>query len=1121
MSLRAESVLAHVNLSFLRHSLVSMAIFATCDMNKHMLQSKEDEKQPTSETSPLTTVDRVIDIMAKEETMFSLWRYNLRKLICMRAPIDQSSFSNTEISVAIVVVCLMNLERNMRWAGFELSSRHYCWSDMQNRESSAISEAVAYLLRQNLVTYVQENAASLLDPSGEKLMRAVAHFEGGDKGNRCLFVFNGHGTPKPLKDGELCLPSESGFGETPLSVKELVEKFDIPGCFIFDCDFAGSLYQVFKGMPEKDMFAFFACGPDETLTHRLGLPADLFTSCLLTPALISLLWGSRQFYAFKKGGLHQFPLSYFTDENGIKPHLLSFSFEIERLLRCLVKAMAYGAMEPKDLFNIFFRDAKAGKLFIHFCVAKRIGAEIGFTPMSYPEIPDFSRHPLWEFFDLYLDRVLLRLMEIDNGMPVSQQQINGDMAAFLSDGLLAVEYALDLKFSESNPSELALLPMMLCEPALHSRAVVALTKFIDTGEVALKAGLCYGLLPIILSMPYRNEPELLLAIGYIVAKFLCFAFKNEQGQLAVFTCSGAQVVASLMANVTTASSEYMIIAIIIMIAGMQIDPDEEIEKIPQAAFQTVLSFVSSKDLMLQFWSLLFIGEYVSCVRNLEQFSQPVAETLLSAHSGQLAETRCAFLFAFDALVDYDDANVEKHLKIWLDIVKSFDSEPSQLVRMQELLLTQKILERVASHSTLTLAEQAKQTAIDRLNVLANDPHPEICEYAQQLLTKVDSPDDWSHDAATTLLNSSVDQFLAVNFSEIRQYKRPPFCMEPSIPPIMPCPSAVNIGSSSEKRSCRGVRFTEIDHTAPGRKITTNLAFYGGEKVMFGDSDGNITIRNYTDHNNEFCHNWESFFSTTARKHRLQTLVPIAQDVVLCMTSNGDITILANVMVSCPTIADNFRLVPEIAELEQRPTVDYDCMRARVYGSGETGVIHPIDIRSGCTIPKFSVSAHPIKKLKVMPKCDGLLGVASQDLAFVDIRDTASPVITASGTKAVIDFEPMRSEGRDTSVIVAYDDDTVSCLDLRRPEEQMLLLKQSSISAVDACYWGDYALVAGRNVLVVDINNKGATYSAIDGMYPTKQRPTDITSAAFHTSKPALGFVVQETAVVIAGVLMEF
>lgn len=1074
-----------------------------------------DEKHLGSSTSPFSSVELRLEKPNEHETMFSLWRYNLKELVCERSNVEQSYLSNTEISVAIVVVSLFNLERNMRWAGLELSSRHYCWSDMKNREESAISEAVSYLLRQNLVTYVQDNAASLLDPSGEKILRAISHFNGGDKFNRCLFLFNGHGTPEPLTDGQLVLPSESGFGTTPLSVKELVEHLEIPGCFIFDCDFAGSLYPIFSELQDQDMFAFFACGPDETLTHRLGLPADLFTSCLLTPALISLLWGSRQFYAFQKGGLHQFPLSYFTDQNGIKPHLLSFSFEIERLLRCLVKAMAYGAMPAKDLFNIFYRDAKAGKLFINFCVARRIGSEIGFTPMSYPEIPDFSRHPLWEFFDLYLDRVLLRLIEIDNGKPVSQQQINGDMESFLSDGLLAVEHALDLRFSESNPSEMALLPMMLCAPSLHARAVVALTKFIDTGEVALRAGLCYGLLPIVLSMPYRKEPELLLAIGYIIAKFLCFSFRNE-GQLTAFTCSGSQVVGPLLDAATNARSEYAIIALIIMIAGLQVDPGDEVEQISRETFEKVRAFVNSPNPMLQFWSLLFLCEYISCVQNPESFDSDISKALLSVAAAPYVEIRCACLSVLDSLVKYGAP--EKHLLVWGDILKIFECESSHLVRMQELLLIRTVLQRSGDCPAVA---PLKQATIERLKVLVNDPHPDICSYAEFLMDKIDNPSKcWDKELMTTLLYGSVDKFLETSFSDISSCTRPPFCSEPKIPPATPCPSSMNCGSSAEKRACRGLRFTEIDHVAPKSKITTNLVFYGGEKVMFGDIDGNITIRNYTDHNSEFCHNWAGFFSTTARKYQLQTLSPIAQDAVLCMTSNGDIAILSNIMDSRPTTADNFRLVPHLCELQQRPTIDYDSRCAIAYGSGETGMIQVFDICSGCTIPKFKTSDSVIHKLRVMPKCDGILAVASDEMSFVDVRDASNPAIIASVKKKPIDFEPMRSDARETSVIIAYDDHTVTWLDMRQPEQEQVITKQSSLSAVDACYWGDYALVAGPNVSIIDLSNS-AQYSAIDGMYPAKQRPTNITSAAFHTSKPALGFVIEEKAIVIAGVLMDF
>ena len=229
----------------------------------------------------------------------------------------------------------------------------------------------------------------------------------------------------------------------------------------------------------------------------------------------------------------------------------------------------------------------------------------------------------------------------------------------------------------------------------------------------------------------------------------------------------------------------------------------------------------------------------------------------------------------------------------------------------------------------------------------------------------------------------------------------------------------------------------------------------------------------------------------------------------------------NIDENPPTTADNFRLVPHLCELQQRPTIDYDSRCAIAYGSGEIGMIQAFDICSGCTIPKFKTSNSVIHKLRVMPKCDGILAVASDEMSFVDVRDASNPAIIVSVKKKPIDFEPMRSEARETSVIIAYDDDTVTWLDMRQPEQEQVITKHSSLSAVDACYWGDYALVAGPNVSIIDLSNPGAQYSAIDGMYPAKQRPTNITSAAFHTSKPALGFVIEEKAIVIAGVLMDF
>ena len=45
-----------------------------------------------------------------------------------------------------------------------------------------------------------------------------------------------------------------------------------------------------SGRPLKDIIVLAPCGADEVLPTNADLPADLFTSCLLTPMPIALRW---------------------------------------------------------------------------------------------------------------------------------------------------------------------------------------------------------------------------------------------------------------------------------------------------------------------------------------------------------------------------------------------------------------------------------------------------------------------------------------------------------------------------------------------------------------------------------------------------------------------------------------------------------------------------------------------------------------------------------------------------------------------------------------------------------------------------------------------------------------
>ncbi|OHS98658.1 hypothetical protein TRFO_34873 [Tritrichomonas foetus] len=1116
----------------------------------------------------------------KQSNSFGLWRYNLKSLISPVSTILKKTSTNTDMCVSIVTVCLLHLERNMRWAGLELSSRHYCWSDMKNRDPVSISEAVSFQLRQNLVSFVQDNVITLSDPSPPTILQSYEKIKNNQSNSRCLFIFNGHGTPEPVTDSSLILSPDEGYGTSELKVSELVGKFPIPGCFIFDCDFAGSLYKSFvEASGNKDRFGLFSCSADECLPHRLGLPSDLFTSCLLTPAIVSMLWGSRQFYAFNAGGLHQFQITYFSDENGIRPHLLSFSYEIERLLQCLTKAMAYSLLKCDFLYNMFYRDQKVGKLFSNFCLAKRIGSEIGFTPISYPEIPDFSRHPLWEYFDLYLDRVLLRLTQMDSTKSgINQSQISSDMINFLSDALVAIEHALNLQFFESIPLETSLFPLILVEKSLYSNGINVLTKFIDTGEQALRAGLCYGLLPILLSLPLQTERDLLLPVSYCVAKLLCFSLHDAS--LINFTCSGSKIALFLLSAANIYGQQkidytyYYILALIIITVGLKIDPDNEAKRVPPNILQSVLQMFNNENIMSNntneinsanqkkkipnqmviYWCLMFIGEYFGKLKSfVYEFSKlPIMQSIICAIDSPNSEVRAAFVSAFSSLIIYEKTLLKRYGTLFVQILSVFIEDPSHLVRIQVLFLIDRFFNVIKKKTNGNISENQNfhDVILSSLKSLSVDPHPEICPLAIKLFKKYvndEINDDGETDLSnfsksnikndipntntfsTTLLPASFDAFLHANFNKLNDFVIPPFC-EPSFPHTQFSPKI-------SPRHINDIRCSEIDHIELEKPILTNFTFFNGEKILFVE-ENKIIIRNYGDHIIENTLDLTKFLSPAALINEISTLLPLTDDSLLLATKKGDIAIISKILTQGAVLADCFKFASTEEDVEgklqENFLFDFNSKQRILYGTIEEGNVTPWSLDMCSMLDNIKIFDGQIRCMKMAtpiqsnPKMNPqmnqnenenniILAIGTDiDFRFVDITDPENVQTTLIIDSVPYVFKPILSMNGSFAII--FRDGKIRIADSKNKARSRIVGVQEGAYFLDTTEWGNIILVGGQNTVLIDLITT-RTYNVLETMYLKRQQPGTIISAILHNRKQTLSFIVQPSSIYTAGILI--
>ena len=1043
----------------------------------------------------------------KQENPFGLWRHCLKTLVDSQSSIYETSTYKTDISIGLVSVCLYHLERNMRWSGLELSSRHYCWTDMKNRDPASISDIVSYQISHSLVSFAQDNVIRLSDPSPTRLLNCIKDLSQISKKSRCIFIYNGHGSPEPISlNGIMLSPDESLSGDL-ITGSQLIKTMPIPSCFIFDADYSGLLYKDFSDSSlDADRFAFFSCGPEECLPHRIGLPSDLFTSCLLTPAFISMLWGSRQFYAFTSGGLHEFPLSYFSDENGVRPHLVSFTYEIERLLNCLTKAMAYSSLPTEMMYECFYRDLKVGKLFVNFCLSRRIGAEIGFKPMCYPSIPDFSQHPLWEFFDLYLDRVLLRLTQMDASISVSQGQITGDFTSFLSDALIAIEHALNLRIFESIPNEISLLPLILSEHSLNLRGINAVNRFIDTGDSALRASLCFGLMPIIISMPFSTDNQLLLPVAYAIAKMLCFSIKSDD-ILRNFTCSVKNLFLPLFsASQITGNNLYVTLALIIMTAGLQLDHNDQSHELPPELFSALINIIGSNFNISIFWALLYLSQFLDMLPNPAQETESygLLDQLENIQDILNCEIKAAIISVYTSLLDFEENSIDFIYDIFSLILLNFENEPAPIVRMQLLLATQKFIDAPNNIAFNPEWKDVLDLTSQYIYKFSLDPHPEVCDVASSLLDVLGSNKRHQPPAiSTTLLSGSFDAFLDAQYSQLSEFISPPFNLKP-----------INIYvnnnlSFHNNREIIEYKFMELDHVQHFKSINTNIVFFGGERLLYGDSDGNLIIRNYSDHSIELDHPWERFFSRSIKKTSFYNILPLSDSSLLLSTINGSIAITNNILSNSPRLVDCFY----ISNNNNLPIFDYSFSQRTLYSSKSIGSLSTWNMDICSNLPEKKILNDSINLIKVIQSDPELIAIGSNTIHFFDHRNDSLNIHLNFINSIPLNISMIKTNNN--QIISSHEDNSIYISDLRNLNEPIIKWKQNGVKYVDSCNCGSIVVTAGKSLIIRDfIKNK--SYPIIDSMYPLLKN-SEIQAVTFHNSKPGIGFILQESSLHVVGI----
>lgn len=859
---------------------------------------------------------------------------------------------------AVVAIFLQDIEPNLLLRGYELSSRYFGWFDMKNLQNigqSSKSRKASFLVKQYLFNFVINESAILPDPSPEQLTSCITAMNLPSDYNRTLFLLMGHGLLQNPDQNYFSLTPTSDEDSGNLQYTTLISTFKGPSCFIIDCDYAGTMYQFFSDetIGNKDRFGFFSCMEDEQIPRKVRLPADLFTSCMLTPAYVALLLESKQFYAFKSEGIHELALEDFSENGNLKSNINTIAVIVNKMLLCLVRAMSLQELSPTEHFNIFFRDPKIAHLFANFCYAQRVGDEIGMHPMSYPSIPDFTEHPLWDYLSMYIDHALYYLLTPSEGARFAQV-VAQDKTLFLSDVLKSIHNALADKTTKDIPKQFSLMPMIIDDDALVEKGVETLIEYLDCRPISLNYSICLGILESLTAIPVEKHQASIVHTAYCIGNLMAYAYIKKSGY-EFYTCHATEIIKGLLMSKDDPLS--VTLAIIILSVTCSLD-GAYVECAPNIDFFINLACCSNK--LHVFWALNFISLFVDAFESLPpgQFNIFYSK-VLSAIESDDADIRAAAIAVLASLVPHDTGF--ESLDLISEIVIENCNSSSQVVRMQTFLLAQNFL-----LSELASDETAKSKIEGLITGFREDPNPEISSAASNIYA--------NPYHSTALIDGSFNAFLKTQYDQLSDISEPPFNPHLKEPEIKVLPQ---MGAFPQQNYI----FSEIDSLENAAGIVTNIAFLSENHIAFGDSEGTLYLRNYS----------ERIFVAKKPKKQIFTrglvsfVKPFLSDSLIAGSSTGTVAILSGIHSGEMFVADSFNF-PSNNKMTQN-CIDYDYLHRCILTCSGSGSVHVWDASRCHEVKPIKVLNEGISKIQIFPEDPMMLGVIGQDSGCLKFFDT--------------------------------------------------------------------------------------------------------------------------------------
>lgn len=238
---------------------------------------------------------------------------------------------------------------------------------------------------------------------------------------RYVFHYIGHGYPT-VTENNLWYYSFISKKYEPLNISTVMNIIKMPNMIILDCSNAGALLPKIKStcsaskadsssMSSNDCIVFGATSCGEEIPEDSKLPQDLFSCTLFDPLKTMVMSHIMHKYRIQLVD-DTFPVNMTL--SSLWNHTKKSGKILKSLLESVAEAIAVDGISS-ELYNKYFKiDPTTSNLFRNFIIAQNLLYKFRMHPVSIPELPDLSQHPLWKQWSLLLDA------SISGNTPVEQ-----------------------------------------------------------------------------------------------------------------------------------------------------------------------------------------------------------------------------------------------------------------------------------------------------------------------------------------------------------------------------------------------------------------------------------------------------------------------------------------------------------------------------------------------------------------------------------------------------------------------------------------------------------------------------------------------------------------------------